>query len=623
VDDAQLRAIVDRASGWRDDDPDPRTRAALDVLVARANATPAPGSDPADRDAADRDAADRDAAAAELADAFDGTLEFGTAGLRGALGPGPNRMNRAVVIRAAAGLAGYLRARVPGVPRVVVGYDARTDSDVFARDTCAVMTAAGVTALVLPRPLPTPVLAFAVRYLAADAGVMVTASHNPPQDNGYKVYLGGRADDTAGRGAQIVPPADAEIAHAIAAVGPTLDVPRASDGWTTLDGGLVADYLAALTDRATGVVRAGGPRDLAVVLTPLHGVGGDTVVRALTAAGFAPPHVVPEQAAPDPAFPTVAFPNPEEPGAIDLAVAAAAARGADLVIANDPDADRCAVAVPDPDGRGWRMLRGDELGTLLAEHLLTRATDGTAGGTAGRAAAGALPAGAAVACSIVSSQLLARIAAAHGVRHVETLTGFKWISRVEGLVYGYEEALGYCVAPDLVRDKDGVSAALVIAELAASLKAAGRTLLDALDDLALAHGVHATDQLAVRVDDLSLITAAMARLRARPPARLAGRPVVEVTDLAAGAAGLPPTDGLRYRTDGGVRVVVRPSGTEPKLKCYLEAVVPVAVADGADGADGDRRAALAGLHQAREQARATLAAVRADLTAALALPPSP
>ena len=570
MDDDALHRLTALATAWRDDDPDPRTRAALDELVARAA-----GGD--------------DIARAGLADAFAGTLEFGTAGLRGALGPGPNRMNRAVVVRAAAGLAAYLRAHVPGTPHVVVGFDARTDSDVFARDTCAVMTAAGVTATVLPKPLPTPVLAYAVRALDADAGVMVTASHNPPQDNGYKVYLGGRADTSPGRGAQIVPPADAGIAARIAAVGAVLDVPLADDGWTTLDAGVVDGYLAALTAGPLAVVRP-GPRSLDVVLTPLHGVGGDTCSRALVAAGFAAPYVVPEQAAPDPAFPTVAFPNPEEPGAVDLALAAAAARGADLVVANDPDADRCAVAVPDPAAGGWRMLRGDELGAVLADHVLTRD-------------AGRLPADAVVACSIVSSQLLARIAAAHGVRHAETLTGFKWISRVEGLVYGYEEALGYCVAPDLVRDKDGISAALVVCELAAALKARGRTLLDALDDLARAHGVHATDQLSVRVTDLGLITDAMARLRATPPATLGGHAVVAVDDLARGEGGLPPTDGLRYRTDGGVRVVVRPSGTEPKLKCYLEAVVD---------ADGD-------LPAARAAARATLDAVRADLSAALAL----
>jgi phosphomannomutase len=573
----ELRAAVLR---WRDDDVDPTTQGELDALLAAAGCDPGAAA----------------AAVTALADAFAGTLEFGTAGLRGALGAGPNRMNRAVVIAAAAGLTGYLWHQVNQLaaggsrrpPKVVIGYDARHSSDVFARDTAAVVTAAGGEALLLPRRLPTPVLAFAVRQLRADAGVMVTASHNPPQDNGYKVYLGGRVDASPGQGAQIVPPADAGIAEQIAAVGPARAVPRSDGGWRVLDDTVVADYLAAIT----ALVRP-GPRDLDVVLTPLHGVGGEVARQALVAAGFGEPYLVPQQAEPDPEFPTVAFPNPEEAGAIDLALAAARERGADLVLANDPDADRCAVAVPTDTGTGsgaadWRMLTGDELGALLGEHLLaSRGWDDPV-----------------VACSIVSSQLLARIAAAHGARHEQTLTGFKWISRVAGLRFGYEEALGYCVAPEVVRDKDGISAALMVCELAASLKAQGRSLLDALDDLAVRHGVHATSPLPFRVADLSLIGAAMARLRATPLAVLGGQPVTGVDDLAEGDGGLPPTDGLRYRTDGGIRVVVRPSGTEPKLKCYLEVVVPV---------EGGR----AGLVEARRRAAELLAAVRTDLTAIL------
>ncbi len=615
----ELRAAVLR---WRDDDVDATTQGELDALLAAADR---------DGEAADGDGESSAAAVTALADAFAGTLEFGTAGLRGALGAGPNRMNRAVVIAAAAGLTAYLWDQVdhlehpeghdpegrriaaggrvertgssPRPPRVVIGYDARHQSDVFARDTAAVVTAAGGEALLLPRRLPTPVLAFAVRHLQADAGVMVTASHNPPQDNGYKVYLGGRVDPSPGQGAQIVPPADAGIAEQIAAVGPARAVPRSNGGWRVLDDTLVADYLAAVT-----ALVAPGPRELDVVLTPLHGVGGEVAQQALVAAGFAAPYLVPQQAEPDPDFPTVAFPNPEEAGAIDLALAAARERGADLVIANDPDADRCAVAVPltgpgagaAAGAAGWRMLTGDELGALLGEHLLaTRGWAGPDGGGDGGP-------GAVVACSIVSSQLLARIAAAHGARHEQTLTGFKWISRVAGLRFGYEEALGYCVAPDVVRDKDGISAALVVCELAASLKSQGRSLLDALDDLAVRHGVHATSPLSFRVADLSLIGAAMALLRATPLAVLGGQPVAGIDDLAEGDGGLPPTDGLRYRTDGGIRVVVRPSGTEPKLKCYLEAVVPVA---------GGR----AGLAAAREHAADLLAAVRSDLTAALGL----
>jgi phosphomannomutase len=571
MDDPSWRSLVQAARTWRDGDPDPRTVAELDRLLDRA----AGGDEPA---------------RAELADRFAGSLQFGTAGLRGALGAGPNRMNRAVVIRAAAGLAGYLRQVVPGVPRIVVGFDARHDSDTFARDTCAVAVAAGCVAMVLPRPLPTPVLAFAVRHLGADAGVMVTASHNPPQDNGYKVYLGGRAATGPGDGVQIVPPADAGIAAAIAVVGPAAEVPRADDGWDTLDDGVREDYL----DGAVAVVRPGSPRRVSIVLTPMHGVGGDTMVAALLRAGFDRPYVVPQQAEPDPDFPTVPFPTPEEPGALDLALAAARERGADLVIANDPDADRCAIAIPHPaaDG-GWRALRGDELGWLLAEHLLRRGVPEQADGEP-----------ATVACSIVSSQLLGRIAAGHGVRFAQTLTGFKWIARTPGLVFGYEEALGYCAAPRLVRDKDGVTAGLLAAELVAALVHDGRTVSDALDDLARAHGVHVIDQLAVRVEDLALITDAMHRLRTAPPSRLGGAEVTGCEDLLDPGTGLPPTDGLRLTTADQVRVVIRPSGTEPKLKCYLEAVVPVGEAA------PDRELAAA-----RAAAGARLAAVRSDLAA--------
>jgi len=569
VDDTDLAALVGKAMTWRDDDPDPRTRHELDLLIEQATGG---------------DRITRTRAQADLADRFAGGLQFGTAGLRGALGAGSNRMNRAVVIRAAAGLAAYLNDVVEGeTPLVVVGYDARRDSDVFAQDTCAVLLAAGCEPRLLPGPLPTPVLAFAVRRLGADAGVMVTASHNPPQDNGYKVYLGGRASDEAGTGAQIVPPADREIADRIEAAPAAIDVPMAREGWTLLPRSTVADYLGAVT----GVVRPDGPRDVSVVLTPLHGVGGETCLRAFTEAGFPAPYVVPAQAQPDPAFPTVSFPNPEEPGAMDLALEAARARGADLVVANDPDADRCAVAIPDRAAEGgWRALRGDEVGALLGETVLSRLAAGDGGSPP------------VVASSIVSSQQLARIAAAHGVRHTETLTGFKWLSRVPGLVYAYEEALGYCVAPDVVRDKDGISAALLVAELAAGLKAEGRGLADALDDLALRHGLHATDQFSVRVADIAQTTAMVDRLRKDPPATLGGQEVTSVDDLSLGVDGLPPTEGLRYRTEAGGRVIVRPSGTEPKLKCYLETVVTT---------DG-------GLPRAKETARQLLAALKTDLS---------
>jgi phosphomannomutase len=536
--------LLQAARDWLADDPDPATRAELAELIARVE-----------------EGVDAEQARADLADRFAGMLQFGTAGLRGELGAGPNRMNRAVVIRAAAGLAAWVRAHDGG--GVVVGFDARRNSAVFAADTCAVMEAAGVEAMVLPRPLPTPVLAFAVRHLGADAGVMVTASHNPPNDNGYKVYVGD--------GSQIAPPVDTEIAAQIAAVTRVAGVPRADDGWVTMDDALVEAYL----DRAVGVLDPSGPRDLAVVYTPLHGVGRDLLLAAFTRAGFPAPSVVPEQGEPDPAFPTVAFPNPEEPGALDAALARADAEGAHLVIANDPDADRCAVAVPDRDGT-WRMLTGDEVGVLLGAHLIARGARGT------------------FANSIVSSTLLGKVARAAGVEHVETLTGFKWITRAPGLRYGYEEALGYCCDPEAVKDKDGVTAALLVAELAASLQAREATLLDRLDDLAREHGVHLTSQVSVRVEDVARIGEVMARLRTHPPTRLADVAVVGVDDLLAPGGPLPPTDGLRFRLDGQARVIVRPSGTEPKVKCYLEVVQPVTDEDveGARAVGGRRMQAL-------------------------------
>ncbi|WP_431841968.1 phospho-sugar mutase [Calidifontibacter indicus] len=518
--------LHDEVRAWIADDPDEQTRAELTDLLQRAD-----GGD--------------ESASAELADAFSGLLEFGTAGLRGKLGGGPNRMNRVVVIRAAAGLTTYLQeSRGRRDVTVVIGFDARHNSDVFARDTAAVVTAAGGRALVLSHPLPTPLLAFSIRHLGADAGVMVTASHNPPQDNGYKVYLGD--------GSQIVPPSDAQIAAAIDRYPRAAAVSLADDGWETIDDAIVDDYLRSVV----AVVAEGGARDLRIVHTALHGVGSSTMTDALRLAGFADVHSVAEQAEPDPEFPTVSFPNPEEPGAIDLALAAARDAGADIVIANDPDADRCAVAVE--DGDTWRMLRGDEVGALLGHHLVQRG----------------VPADAVFANSIVSSRLLGAIARAAGLAHEETLTGFKWISRVDGLRYGYEEALGYCVDPGQVRDKDGISAGLLVAELAAGLKAQGRTVVDVLDELAAAHGAHLTDSFSVRVDDLSIIGTIMQRLRNSPPQSVAGQQVSKAEDLAEGAGELPPTEGLRYYLADDTRIIVRPSGTEPKLKIYLEAIGP-------------------------------------------------
>ncbi|MER6561229.1 phospho-sugar mutase [Streptomyces sp. NPDC001027] len=536
--------LLARAQAWLAEDPDPETRAELAELLDAGDVT-------------------------ELADRFAGTLQFGTAGLRGELGAGPMRMNRSVVIRAAAGLAAHLTKHGHAGGTVVIGYDARHRSADFARDTAAVMTGAGLRAAVLPRPLPTPVLAYAIRRLGAVAGVEVTASHNPPRDNGYKVYLGD--------GSQIVPPADAEIAAEIDAIVSLDDVPRPEDGWQTLDDSVLDAYLA----RTDAVLAKGSARSARTVYTAMHGVGKDVLLAAFARAGFPEPVLVAEQAEPDPDFPTVAFPNPEEPGAMDLAFAAARATAPDLIIANDPDADRCAVAVPH-DG-DWRMLRGDEVGSLLGAHLVRRGAHG------------------AFAASIVSSSLLGRIAAKAGLPYEETLTGFKWIARADGLRYGYEEALGYCVDPEGVRDKDGITAALLVTELASELKEQGRTLLDLLDDLAVEHGLHATDQLSVRVQDLSVIARAMDRLRARPPASLAGLAVTSAEDLTRGTDRLPPTDGLRYTLDGA-RIVVRPSGTEPKLKCYLEVVVPVA--------------AHADLPAAHIKATALLADLKRDLSAA-------
>ncbi|MEU9174616.1 phospho-sugar mutase [Streptomyces sp. NPDC048420] len=510
--------LIERATTWLAEDPDPDTRDELEKLIEAQDVT-------------------------ELKARFTGTLQFGTAGLRGELGAGPMRMNRTVVIRAAAGLAAYLKKQGSTDGLVVIGYDARHKSEDFAKDTAAVMTGAGLKAAVLPRPLPTPVLAFAIRHLGAVAGVEVTASHNPPRDNGYKVYLGD--------GSQIVPPADAEIAAEIDAITSLNDIPRPDTGWETLGDEVLTAYLA----RTDAVLAKNSPRTARTVYTAMHGVGKDTLLAAFARAGFPTPELVAEQADPDPDFPTVAFPNPEEPGAMDLAFAKAAETNPDLIIANDPDADRCAVAVKEDDT--WRMLRGDEVGALLAAHLVTRGAHGT------------------FAESIVSSSLLGRIAEKAGLPYEETLTGFKWIARVDGLRYGYEEALGYCVDPEGVRDKDGITAALLITELASELKEQNRTLPDLLDDLAVEHGMHATDQLSVRVEDLSVIARAMEQLREHPPTELAGLPITKAEDLTRGTDKLPPTDGLRY-TLTGARVIVRPSGTEPKLKCYLEVVIPVA-----------------------------------------------
>lgn len=504
------------------------------------------------------DARNGDASALEQLQAWFGPfLQFGTAGLRGPLGPGPSCMNRAVVIRAAAGLCAYLNQR--DAKRIVVGYDARHRSHDFALDTVAIAAAAGLEAILLPRALPTPVLAFAVRHLDADAGVMVTASHNPAQDNGYKVYLGD--------GSQIVPPADADIAAEISKITSASAVAM-SDAWLIAEESVVTEYI----NRAAHVV-AGVRVPVNVVSTSLHGVGHEVWSSVFHQAQLGTLTVVAEQQDPDPDFPTVAFPNPEEAGATDLLLELAAKVDADVAIAHDPDADRCAVGIKTESG-AWRLLRGDELGALLADWTFMRAKTRFNLPT---------PEGS-VAASIVSSRLIAKIAEANNVPCHFTLTGFKWISKIPDLIFGYEEALGYCVDPASVRDKDGISAAARVCEMVSYYKSHFRDLQQVLDAQAREYGVYATDQLSVRMNDLAQIPAAVAKLRANPPRKVGGLAVTEFVDLSLGYNGLPPTDGVMLLLDGG-RVIARPSGTEPKLKCYLEAIVKT------NDVDADRRQA--------------------------------
>ncbi len=515
-------ALRDEAFRWMADDPDPDTKLELQRVVAAAM-----GGTPG--------------AVEDLADRMDGTLAFGTAGLRGPVRAGSNGMSRAVVLRATAGVAEWLRHKGHAGGTVVVGRDARHGSAEFMAAAAGVLSAAGFSVLTMPGPLPTPVTAFLVRSLGAVAGIQITASHNPPADNGYKVYTG--IDDPAG--SQIVPPDDRLIEAGIRGAPAARSVPVA-EGAVPVSDAQVDSYLSHVA-----ALPRGAARDLRVVLTPMHGVGGDTALEALRRAGFTDVSLVGEQASPDPDFPTVAFPNPEEPGASDLLLAFAESSGADLAIALDPDADRCALGARFPDG--WRMLRGDETGTLLGAHVLS---------TLDRVA----HPDPLVASTIVSSSLLGPVAAAMGARHAETLTGFKWLVRAgQGLVFAYEEALGVCVDPAAVQDKDGISASVLAADLAATLKATGRSLPDALDDLAVAHGVYLTDQVALRFTDVAGIRPMVAALRAEPPATLGG---VAVT------GDVPADDILRLRAEG-LRVVVRPSGTEPKVKAYLEVVEPV------------------------------------------------
>ncbi len=511
-----LRAEVE---AWITDDPDPKTAAALQTLL---------------------DADDE----LTLKKYFNGFLQFGTAGLRGPIGPGPSCMNRAVVGRAAAGIASYMQKR--GMTKVVIGRDARYGSEDYTFETAEIMSGAGMDVYILPRPLPTPVLAFATSYLACDIGIMVTASHNPPQDNGYKVYVGPEADGVKYASSQIINPTDGFIAADIDAVTALKSLPRGSK-WTILDEEILNEYVkrtSALAPR---------PGDLKVVYTAMHGVGTETAQLVFNKAGFSSLITVDEQCTPDPDFPTVAFPNPEEPGAIDLALKKARDFNAELVIANDPDADRCAAAINDP-AVGWRMLRGDELGVVLGEWIARSKPSGTFGN------------------SIVSSSALRKISGHYGIDFQEVLTGFKWLAKIEDLAFGYEEAIGYAVDSDTVNDKDGISAAIFLAQVAMDLKRDGLTISDLLNQVWERHGFHGTEQISIRVSDMSAITRLLAGLRQNPPKEIAGRAVESIDDLAAPQDGLPPTDGLRIWLAGGIRIIVRPSGTEAKMKCYIEVI---------------------------------------------------
>ncbi|HLP23257.1 MAG TPA: phospho-sugar mutase [Microbacteriaceae bacterium] len=524
-------ALVAAAEAWLAQDPDADTRAETSALLERIEAGDT-------------------AAELELAGRFGTRLSFGTAGLRGALGAGPNRMNRVLVGQAAAGFGRFLLERASN-PTVVVGYDGRVNSDVFARDSAEIFAGMGLRAILLPRLLPTPVLAFAVRHLGADAGVMVTASHNPPEDNGYKVYLGG-----ADQGSQIVAPDDATIAAHIAAVAESVrfdDHPRGS--FEIAEESVVEAYVTA----TARLIRSGATA-VPFVYTAMHGVGAETFLRVLDAAGLPHPELVAEQATPDGRFPTVAFPNPEEPGALDLAFATAERSGAPLIVAHDPDADRLAIAIPDGAG-SYRRLSGNELGLLLGWKVAREQS---------RAAGDGAPSGT-LACSMVSSPGLREVARAYQLDFQETPTGFKWISRADHLVFGFEEALGYLVNPADVRDKDGISAAAAFLDLASELAAAGSTVAEHLDAFVEQFGCFASAQVSVRVTDLSRIADTMARLRAEPPTALGTHRVDRVEDLAEGLGELPPADVLRIWLQDGSRVMVRPSGTEPKLKVYIDA----------------------------------------------------
>ena len=536
--DSKLLAEV---RAWIEDDPDPQTAAQLTALL---------------------DAEDE----VSLRKYFAGFLEFGTAGLRGPIGPGPSCMNQAVVGKTAAGIVAYMKER--SLTSVVIGRDARHGSEVFENISAEIFSGAGLKVSVLPRPLPTPVLAFAVNELGADVGVMVTASHNPRSDNGYKVYLGGTVDGVTYRGSQIISPADKQISSHIQSIESLTSMPRGSS-WQILDEDIVEKYVERTK------VLAPRPAELKIVYTAMHGVGTKTLQRVFHRAGFPSLILVQSQAQPDPDFPTLPFPNPEEAGALDLALESAKAFDADLVIANDPDADRCSVAIKEHD-LTWRALRGDEIGAILGEVIAKSAQSGT------------------LANSIVSSSILSKIAAHHQLNFEETLTGFKYIAKIPNLIFGYEEAIGFCVDPQTVNDKDGVSAALLMAQIATDLKSEGKTLNDLLDEIWKTYGFHATEQISIRVSDLALISTLMKKLRTQTIAEVAGFKVLSKDDLAKPSNSLPATDGMRFNLEKKIRIIIRPSGTEPKIKCYIEVV------------NSDKSVALSLLEQLRPSLRELL-----------------
>ena len=529
--------LTSRVQSWIEQDPDAVTKSQLTELVNAAQTD--------------------QAALLELQDAFSAPLEFGTAGLRGALGAGPNRMNRVTVLQAASGLAHYLVQQGFSGRKVVIGFDARYNSDVFADDTARVMSGAGLEPVIFSHVVPTPVLAFAIRHLGACAGVMVTASHNPPQDNGYKVYLGD--------GRQIVSPVDEQISKLIKTVTDVREIVQGSPGTFVSDD--VVETYTSLTSQLimSGAITDAQRKSVTSVYTAMHGVGWKTLQSVFSASGFNEPNAVLEQRDPDPAFPTVAFPNPEEKGALDIAISLAKKNSVDVLLANDPDADRFAAAVSNSSG-DWVTLRGDQIGSLFGWWMIERVklTGSNLSGT--------------FANSIVSSMMLESIAKSAGLEYESTLTGFKWVSRVNNLTFGYEEALGYCVDPDNVSDKDGISAAAMFMEMLAHLKSQDKTIWRVLDELALAHGLHATDQVSVRVTSSDQVALTMAGIRNTPPTKFGGLQVSSIDDLAIGLGGLPQTDAVIIHLAENdqiqkARVIVRPSGTEPKIKCYLEVVV--------------------------------------------------